>query len=128
MRLNASADDQQHRHIQRRQRAFRLGHEIDVSGRIDKRAARTVQLKPRLIRKDGDSAFTLDFIHIQRRVAVVDAPGRANGSGMVQQLLGEGCFSCIHVRENAKGYGGRHSVQPPAKRNLRRMAPLYRKT
>ena len=68
-------------------------------------ATNNADLQVRLIGKDRDASGALHWIGIHDGVAVVHAPGRADRAAGKQQLLAEGRFSGIHMRQNSHGDG-----------------------
>ena len=83
----ALAADHQHRIVEYLQRPFHLRAEIHMARRIEKRYFRAAHINNSLSREDGDAAFLLLRIAVEKRVAVVHASCFSDGAALVQYRL-----------------------------------------
>ena len=105
MRLHAvdRAHDE-HREIERLQRALHLGGKVDVAGRVEERHVQVFpEVKARLLGEDRDAAPPLQRVVVEQRVAVVHAPQRADRPAAIEHRLGKRRLPGVHMRKDAEG-------------------------
>ena len=74
MRLDAVvAAYHKHRVIEHLQNTFGLGRKVDMTGSVEQGDLEVACAENSLARKDGDSAFTLEPMGIERGIAVIDS-------------------------------------------------------
>ena len=97
--LGSAHDD--HRAVQRPERAFDLRGEVDVAGRIDQVDVHVPPLEAHAGRPHGDAAPLLHGQVVRVGRATVHAARLAHRPGVHQKLLGQGGLARVHVREYA---------------------------
>ncbi|MNW51157.1 hypothetical protein D3C74_286370 [compost metagenome] len=105
------ADDDD-RVIEHLQRSFHLCGEIDVTGRVQQKIRRFAVFHFGLISENGDPTRFLNFVTVEKSVAVVDPASIADRLRMVQQSLGKGRFAGVDMRQQS--YRFIHGCSPAA--------------
>ena len=96
------AADDQHGAVQHPESPLRLGGEVHMAGGVQQRHLRIAQRQQRLLGEDGDAPLPLDGIRIQKGVPVVHPPQLPQRAAAVEQCLGQGCFSGVHMGQDAQ--------------------------
>src|SRR5262249_10532241 len=91
-------DQEQHR-VDHAQDALHLAAEVGVAGRIDDVDARPVPGDGGVLGQDGDAAFALERIRIER--ALLHHFAAAEGAGLLEQTVGKGGLSVVDVRHDS---------------------------
>ena len=91
------AADHQHRAVQHRQCPLHLGGKVHMPRRIQQRNGAVPYLQHRLLGKDGDAPLALHIVRIQERIPVIHPPQAADSAGTVEQRLGKGGLSRVHM-------------------------------
>ncbi|MNN26179.1 hypothetical protein D3C81_1396790 [compost metagenome] len=94
------ADDDD-RVIEHLQRSFHLCGEIDVTGRVQQKIRRFAVFHFGLISENGDPTRFLNFVTVEKSVAVVDPASIADRLRMEQQSLGKGRFAGVDMRQQS---------------------------
>ena len=90
--------DQHDGRIHHRQDALDLATEIGVAGGVDDVDAGVLPVDRRRLGQDGDAAFLFEVVGIHG--ALGDALVVAEGAGLPEQLVDEGGFSMVDVRDD----------------------------
>ncbi len=90
--------DQHDAPIHHRQDALDLAAEIGVAGRVDDVDAGVLPVDRGRLGEDGDAAFLFEVVGIHG--ALGDALIVAEGAGLPEQLVDEGGFSMVDVRDD----------------------------
>ena len=89
--------------IQKGQGAFGLGGEVHVAGGVQQDVVAGLGGEPRLLGEDGDASLPLHGVGIQKGIAVIHAPQGAELTGDIQESLGQGGLTCVHVGQDTDG-------------------------
>ena len=96
------AADDQHGAVQHPEGPLRLGGEVHMAGGVQQRHFRVSYGQQRLLGEDGDAPLPLDGIRIQKGVPVVHPAQLPQCPAAVEQRLGQGCFSGVHMGQDAQ--------------------------
>ena len=115
LRLDAlDRRDHQHDTVQHAQRAFHLGNEIRVAGRVDQVDGRAVDRERDDGGLDRDPALALQLQRVRLGRARVDAAGLVDDSSGVEQPLRQRCLAGVNMCEDPQiQCSARHAPHPP---------------
>ncbi len=108
--------DQQQHAVDHREHALHLAAEIGVAGRIDDVDAVVAPGDGGVLGENGDAALALQIVRIHD--ALLQVLARIERAGLAQQLIDEGGFAMIDVRDDGDiakflSHGGGPSGKPP---------------
>ncbi len=112
LRLDAlhRRDDEDSR-VEHGQASLDLGDEVGVARRVDEVDLDVPDGERRDVRAHGDAATPLDVHRVGAGGAVVDAAGRGDGAGLVQEPFGQARLARVNMREDAQIDGVRYVQQ-----------------
>jgi len=87
--------------VQDAQRAFHLGSEIDVAGRVDEITRQAAPLERDAGRLDGNALLPFQFHPIGLGGALIDATKAVDGPGIIEHMLGGGRLAGINMGDHA---------------------------
>ena len=99
------AADNQHSAVQRRQHPFRLRGKVHVARGVDQGHRPVGRSEPGLLGENGNAPLPFQLEAVQQRIPMVNPSQHPPGPGGIEQALGKGGLSRIHMGQQSDAQG-----------------------
>ena len=111
--------EHEHAAVEHAEHSLHLGDEVGMAGRVDEIHRHAVDREGDDGRLDRDAAPLLELERVGPRRSLVDAAGRVDHAGGVEEPFGESCLTGVYMRQDPKVERSAKQVSIPSSRSSR---------